>query len=145
MRPTYGQGLHLLYSGVTSCRMVFHTFPLPAAGCLWKSTETSPWVRAMCSPSSVPGQGEAEEWAALVSCQRHAERAATPGTCCYFKSLPPPSPFLTYFMDWCRGRRVQTLVPCCVVWKVKRKLKHMHIQSNGTHTGTVGMRNYFCI
>lgn len=98
-RPTYSQGLHLLWPDETGWHRRFLCFPVAAAGCIWKSTQSSSWATR---PHSAPLQGEAEDWEALESCRRHAERVTGPGICSHFKSHPPPSSFLTCFVGWCR-------------------------------------------
>ncbi|XP_054674571.1 protein ITPRID1-like isoform X3 [Grus americana] len=47
----------------------------PGPGCIWKSPKSSPWAT---HPHSAPLQGETEDWEALESVRRHAERAASP-------------------------------------------------------------------
>lgn len=69
--------------------VVFHAFPASAAGCIWKNTETRRWARATCPLCSAALQGEPKDLEALESCQRHADRATSPGISCHFKSLLP--------------------------------------------------------
>ncbi|XP_054674577.1 protein ITPRID1-like isoform X6 [Grus americana] len=56
----------------------------PGPGCIWKSPKSSPWAT---HPHSAPLQGETEDWEALESVRRHAERAASPGPCKSFRKV----------------------------------------------------------
>ena len=145
-RPTYSHGLHLLLSDKTGWHQCFLHFTVAAAGCIWKSTKSSPWATRPCFALL---QGEAEDWEALESSWRHAESAAGPGICSHFKSHTPPSPpswpALRGGAEGVGKSRPRALFHHEALQKCRERLKCVHIKSSGAHTGTTRLGQYFCV